>query len=198
VNSSFFPDPGPIPEPEHHVVPAWLQPPEDEYPHRVLVREFLARTDGTLLTVSHVDVYSTGVMIKLEWELRRVGESVVDWQLATGMGHFYGGAGDAESWRKFGLALADGTVVTTVDGYRRHEAFGQQPEGWSLTERGGGGGGESQYSGSSHLWLWPLPPPGPIELVAEWRARDIPESRLVLDGSALLAAVDGVRSLWPQ
>ena len=35
-------------------------------------------------------------------------------------------------------------------------------------------------------------------LVAEWRARDIPESRLLLDGSALLTALDGIRSLWSQ
>ena len=67
-----------------------------------------------------------------------------------------------------------------------------------MDQAGGGGGGEARYSGSSRLWLWPLPPPGPIELVAEWRARDIPESRLLLDGSALLTALDGIRSLWSQ
>lgn len=199
MNSSFFPEPGPMPEPEQHVAPPWFQPPDDEYPVRVLVREFLARTDGTSLTVSHVDVYSTGLRIKLDWELRRLDESVMDWQLAMGMGmgHFHGGAGAADSERRFGLALADGTVVTTVDRFRVQN-FLERPVGWSLMEQaGGGGGGDSRYSGSSRLWLWPLPPPGPIELVGEWRARDIPESRLVLDGSALLAVVGSVRSLWP-
>ena len=199
MNSSFFPEPGPIPEPEQHVVPPWFQPPEDEYPVRVLVREFLAHTDGTSLSVSHVDVYSTGIRIKLDWELRRRDESTVDWQMAFGMGHFHGGGGDPASERRLGLALADGTVVTTVDRFHTHQSFLEQPVGWSLIDQaGGGGGGDTRYSGSSHLWLWPLPPPGPIELVAEWRARDIPESRLVLDGSALLNAVDGVRSLWRQ
>lgn len=199
MNSSFFPEPGPIPEPEQHVVPPWVQPPEDEYPVRVLVREFLARTEGTSLSVSHVDVYSTGVRIKLDWELRRVDESVMDWQLAMRMGHFHGDDGAADSERRFGLALADGTVVTTVDRFPVHQSFLEQPVGWSLMDRiGGGGGGDHRYSGSSGLWLWPLPPPGPIELVGEWRARDIAESRLVLDGSALLAQVDGVRSLWSK
>jgi hypothetical protein len=197
MNSSFFPEPGPIPEPEHHVVPAWLQPPEDEYPVRVLVREFLARTNGTSLAISHVDVYSTGVKIKVDWELRRLDESVVEWQLATGMGHFYGGTGASDSGLRFGLALGDGTVVTTVDRFG-HPNFLEQPVGWSLMDRaGGGGGGEMRYSGTSGLWLWPLPPPGRIELVAEWRAREIAETRIVLDASTLLSAVAGIRSIWP-
>ncbi len=199
MNSSFFPDPSPMPEPEQHVAPPWFQPPEGEYPVRVLVREFLARTAGTSLSVSHVDVYSTGVRVKVDWELRRVGETIAEWQVTIGMGLFQSGIGEPESERRFGLALANGTVVTTVDRSPMHENVLEQPVGWSLMDQGGGGGGgEGRYSGSSSLWLWPLPPPGPIELVAEWRARDIPESRLVLDGSALLAAVDGVRSLWPQ
>lgn len=65
-----------------------------------------------------------------------------------------------------------------------------------LTLLGGGGGDERRHSGSSRLWLWPLPPPGPIDLVAEWRQRGIAESRIALDGGPLLAGVARVRSLW--
>jgi hypothetical protein len=36
-----------------------------------------------------------------------------------------------------------------------------------------------------------------MELVAEWRERGIPESRVTVDGAAILAAVPRVRSLWP-
>ncbi|MGV8911451.1 MAG: hypothetical protein ACOH14_02455 [Rhodoglobus sp.] len=197
MNPSFFPEKAPQPEPEHQQTPPWFQPPEDEYPVRVLLREFMARTESTSLAVSHVDVYSVGIAVKINWELRRREESAVEWQLATGMGHFSRGAGDENSERRFGLGLADGTVVTTVDGFDGHRNYGDQPEGWSLMDQGGGGGGgESRFSGSSRLWLWPLPPPGPIDLVAEWKARAIPESKLVLDGAALLSAVADVRPLW--
>ena len=87
MNSSFFPEPGPIPEPEQHVVPPWSQLPGGEYPVRVLVREFLAHIDGTPLSVSPVDVSSTWVRIKLDWEFRRRDESVTDWQMAVDMFH---------------------------------------------------------------------------------------------------------------
>jgi hypothetical protein len=197
MTDSFFPEPEPAPEPVASVPQPWFQPPADEYPVRVLIRGFLVQSAGTVLSVSYVDVYSTGLSIKVDWELRRVGESLLDWQVASGMGLFHNG-GD-ESGRRFGLALANGTVVTTVDRRRVPAGFGQEPEGWSLMDHGGGGGGgDTRYSGSNRLWLWPLPPPGPIELVGEWRARGIAQSRLVLDANPLLAAVDGVRPLWPE
>lgn len=197
MTPSFFPDPEPVPEPEHWVAPPWLQAPEDEYPHRVLVRKFLAQTDRTSLMVSHVDVYSTGTMFAVEWELRRIDESPVDWQLASDLGHLHGALREAGSELRFGLALADGSVVTTVDRYRSPYINHQRPETWSLVHHpGGGGGDERRNSGSSRLWLWPLPPPGPIDLVAEWRQHDIAESRIALDGGPLLAGVARVRSLW--
>lgn len=194
MNVSFFPGASPSPEPERPVTPPWFQPPVDEYPTRLLIREFLAQTDGSSLSLSHVDVYSTGVRIKVDWELRRADEPDADWHMSVG---FHGRAWDAETVLRFGLALADGTVVTTIDRYRLHENFGQRPEGWSLMDHASGSGGDDlRYSGASRLWLWPLPPPGPIEFVAEWRARGIPESRLPLDGSAMLAAAHSVRPLW--
>lgn len=201
MSSSFFPSPDqePTPQPVAPAQPPWLNPPEDEYPVRVLVREFLAQTDGTALTVSHVDVYSTGVSIRIEWVVRRRNETVAEWQTATGAHYFAFGVEDSGSERRFGLALGDGTVVTTVDRLRGRARFDEEPAGWSLMDQGGGGtGGERQFSSSCRLWLWPLPPPGPIELVGEWGARGIAESRLVLDGTALLSTVDGVRSFWPS
>jgi hypothetical protein len=196
-SSSFFPSPQPDEEPERFASPPWFQPPEDEYPLRVPVREFLARSDRTSVSVSHVDVFSTGILIASEWDVRRVDEPQREWQVALQMGSFYGHGADPESMLRFGLALADGTVVTTLDRMNVRDAFTTAPKGWSLMERGGGGGGgDSHYNGTSGLWLWPLPPAGPIELVAEWRERSIPESRIVLDGTAILAAVQRVRSLW--
>ena len=99
---------------------------------------------------------------------------------------------------RFGVALANGATVTTVDRHPQ-DAFTTEPDGWSLMNtQGGGGGDDRRYSGSTGLWLWPLPPPGPIELVGEWGARGVPESRIVLDGTALRKRVADVRPLWPE
>ena len=193
VSESFFPPAEPEPERPPLVLPEWISPPADEYPARVLIREFLARTPGTVLSLSHADVFSTGIRLKIEWQVRRRAETAAEWQLAS---NFHGLGLDPAVQLRYGLALADGSVVTTAGRFGR--AWDERPEGWSLIDHtGGGGGDETRRTGGSGLWLWPLPPPGPLVLVAEWGARGVPESRLTIDGSALLAAVGGVRPLWP-
>lgn len=195
MQSSFFPASDDEAEPSEAYVPKpWWQPPADEFPARVPVREFLARTPGTVVVVSHVDVFSVGMTIQIDWEVRRLGQSRSEWQLMLHGDHFSPSA----DVLRFGVALANGVTVTTVD-LRRPDAFSTQPDGWSLMNtQGGGGGDDRRYSGSSGLWLWPLPPAGPIELVGEWGARGVPESRIVLDGAALLERVTDVQPLWPE
>ena len=197
MHASFFPPPGSEPDPpEHPPAPPWLHAPQDELPERVLVREFLAQTPGTVLVVSHVDVYSVGIRIKVDWELRRVAGDTADLQAVAFPG-FRRGGGETGSVLRYGVALSNGRVVTTVD-RDIHRSFTEEPDGWSLMDQmGGGGGDDSRYSGTSGLWLWPLPPAGPIELVGEWGARGIGESRLILDGAELLSHVGDVRALWP-
>lgn len=197
MRASFFPSNDEEPEPEPRdvfVPPPWFQSPPDEYPAQVPVREFLARTQGTVLSVSHVDVYSTGIAIQTEWELRRRDEPLAEWQSVLHGDRF----SNSNDMLRFGVAMANRVTVTTVDRSPR-VSFTEQPDGWSLMNQGGGGGGDDRrFSGSNRLWLWPLPPAGPIELVGEWAARGIPESRIVLDGASLLTAVADVRPLWPQ
>lgn len=193
MHSSFFASASgePHDEPaERPVLPPWMEAPHDEY----LVREFLHQAEGVAMSVSHVDVYSVGVSVLVEWELRRTTESRSEWQGAMHSIHGFG-AEQADQLR-FGVALADGRIATTV-GRPMRDIFQDPDDGVSIVERGqGGGGDDSRYSGSSTLWLWPLPPEGPVEFVAEWAAQGVPECRLVLDGSALLAQVAGVRPLF--
>jgi len=44
--------------------------------------------------------------------------------------------------------------------------------------------------------MWGLPPSGPPALVCEWPARDIPESRVEIDGG--LAAAARAVPIWPD
>jgi hypothetical protein len=185
-------DPG-----ERPAVPAWVQPPQDEYPVLLPVGEVLARTAGTVLAVSALEVYSTGVVIRVDSVLRRLGETAKDWSwiLHGGFGRPADPSGEELHWR---VVLAEGSTAE-FGGFPHGRAWDEQPEGWSLSfaNGGGGGGGDERYDQHHGLWLWPLPPEGPIELVAEWRERGIPESRVTVDGAAILAAVPRVRSLWP-
>lgn len=194
MRASFFPSGDDEVPPEPQVGPKpWWQPPPDEFPARVQIREFLSRMPGAVIVVSHVDVYSVGMVIQIDWEVRRLDQTRSEWQFMLHGDHF----SPAPEMLRFGVALANGSTATTVDP-RGPDAFMTEPDGWSLMmTQGGGGGDDRRYSGSSGLWLWPLPPPGQIELVGEWGARGLPESRMVLDGSALLDRVTEVQPLWP-
>jgi len=64
-----------------------------------------------------------------------------------------------------------------------------------VTGGGGTGGGESSTMHDG-LWLWPLPPEGPLELVLQWPAFGIGESRVIVDGGQLRALAASVKPLW--
>ena len=195
MHASFFPSADDEPQPHEQFVPKpWWQPPADEFPARVPVREFLARTPSAVIVVSHVDVFSLGMTIQIDWEVRRLEQSRSEWHLMLQGDHF----SPTPEMLRFGVALANGATATTVD-QRRPDTFTTEPDGWSLMNtQGGGGGDDRRYSGSTGLWLWPLPPAGPIELVGEWGARGVAESRIMLDGAALLERVAAVQPLWPE
>ena len=179
-------------------VPPWFRQPEDEYPVLLPVGEFLARTEGTVIALSRIEVYSTGVVIDAEVVLRRRGESDRDWSwlLHGGFGR-RDRTGDGLRWT---VALPDGSTAEAGDVFTAHRTWDERPEGWTLTfanGSGGGGGAEDHYEQRHGLWLWPLPPAGPLEFSVEWREREVADSRIVLDGAAIHEAVPRVRPLWP-
>jgi len=181
---------------EPYVVPPWLRQPEDEIPVELLVGAIAARTDGTVITVPRLEVHSTGIVICADVVLRRRGESDRDWSWLLHGRFEHRPAENDLRWR---IELADGSIAEIGELYRSNPTVDRPPEGWTLTlanGTGGGGGGGDRWEQHHGFWLWPLPPAGPMEFVVEWRERGIPESRLALDGDAILAAVPGVRGLW--
>jgi hypothetical protein len=180
--------------PERPEVPAWLQPPQDELPVLLPVGEFLARTPGTALAVTHLEVYSTGVGIRVEAVVRRRDESDRDWSWLMHGGFRH--REDSEDGQHWGVELSNGEVATLGSGIVGE--WNARPDGWSLryANGGGGGGGDDRYEAHHGLWLWPLPPAGPVQFAAEWRDRGIAQAHVTLDGDAILAAVPRVRPLW--
>jgi len=58
-------------------------------------------------------------------------------------------------------------------------------------------GSGTQGRFDQRFWVEPLPPPGPLGVVVEWERRDVPETRVDLDGSAIVDAAARALMLWP-
>lgn len=200
---TFFPPDPEFPEQEEteSPQPRWWQAPEDELPVLLPVSKVLAVTDRVAIALVGVVVHSDGVLLKVERRLRRNGLPQSEWNELSGafMEHTYGGRADIEGRLRFGVVLADGEKVL-ADAF----FFGgidpmAEPEGHVLGRRQqGGGGGGSTYASADHLWLWPLPPAGPIELVMQWPALGIDETRVTFDASPVAELAARARPYWPR
>lgn len=106
-----------------------------------------------------------------------------------------GGRWSSESGLLFGIEYADGRkAVIGRPGPAMFDA-GSKASGPVLLQAGGGGGtgSDDEWVSSSRLWLWPLPQRGDLRLVARWRDASMPEASIVLDGSRIVSALDGVQ-----
>lgn len=203
---SFFPVEPVQPEvdPPESAQPPWWGPPEDGLPALLAVSEALAVTEHVAIALIGAFVHREGVELRIERRLRRLALSRREWNDLAGRFVEHGPFGeqdDPAERLRYGVVLGDGERV--LDG-RPFDMGGPgadpsvPPDGHSLMRTGGsGGGGERSYSSSDGLWLWPLPPDGAIELVMQWRALGIGESRVVLDGTAIRALTQRAAPLWP-
>ena len=190
---SFFEPPPPPPEPpEEHRQPEWIGPPENELGVALPVRRMLFRTDDLAIALLGIVVFGNG--LELQVVLRRRAMTVEPDPMHTHMHarRIRGSELTPEVFR-FGIEYPDGTKVTNVGFVFPFD--GGEPAGPVLMERGGGGGGRSW---SFNYWLWPLPPPGPLRVVVEWPAENVPLTDAELDGSAIAEAASRVEVLWPD
>lgn len=89
----------------------------------------------------------------------------------------------------------DGATATTLDEPGGAAGPEEEPEGPLLLHRSSRGSGASW---DYELWLWPLPEAGgePLEVLVEWPAEGIEESRAELDVEPLRAAAQRGVQLW--
>lgn len=199
--AGFFPPDPPQDDstgPEPEVDPRW-GPPETELPRLFPISEALAVTDTAAIIVMAARVYSTGVEFVIERRIRRGDRTPQEWQTAHWGFHGSFGPSDPERLR-YGVALGDGRRLILDDGSWMtggEGGSGDDDTAHTLAPTGGSGGGSGNvYRVEDGLWLRPLPPAGPIEIVAQWPAQGIEESRIVLDGTPLLDLAASVRPLW--
>lgn len=208
MDADFFEPPSPPPDPERWEPPGWFQPPTDEFAALVPDRRILARTDqGVVLVLSHIDVFSTGCVLRLRISVHnRDGTPPEDWfdmrdVVMGGRRHHRGRPAPGElpdELLRFGVRFTDGTKATTTGAPLPHSRDAA-PDGPVLMQHGGGGGGGDRLITSTwSLWLWPLPPPEPFDLVFEWPAFAVAMDHVEIDGHQITQAADSVHDFWDE
>jgi hypothetical protein len=176
------------------------EPPFDELPALAPVGVVLAATHHVAIALVGARVFSDGVEFAIERRLRRADMSRGDFRRLAHDDRFLPDDEARSARLRYGMLLADGQ---RLQGRYPRGGDGSGSagvlSGHVLVQTGGSGGGsDSRYEHHDGLWLHPLPPAGPIELVVQWPAVGISETRTVIDGTRILLAAADVRPLWPR
>jgi hypothetical protein len=198
---SFFPpdpDPGESEQDESPRSP-WWSVPNDELPAIYGVSQMLAITEHVAIALVGVYVYRDGVEFRVERRLRRHGVSGSQWreQSAAFMEHWPGGRTGKDDRLRYGLVLSDGQRLVDGMPFIGGSDPTAQPDGHVLTRSGGGTSGDDRvFSGYDGLWLWPAPPAGPVELVVQWPAMRIAETRVHIAAGPILDLISRAAPIW--
>lgn len=205
----FPPDPpdSPDDEPQEYRQPVWMGPPEDVLPGVVPVELVLGRSASTVVALTGMRAFPTGVQMNLAVRVRqRVARRDLHSEVFDGP---YDHAMDAQ-WKagrlKWGFELADGRRVTNVDPWPKQpnqdHSRPHHPDDWMwepdhpVLHGGGGGGGDRSVD--REYWLWPLPPAGVLRVVCQWTDQDISLSAQDLAAGPMLEAARRASPLWPS
>lgn len=191
----FF-DSIPLPEPAEPVPqPEWAAPRDTEMPVSLGIDITLAVSEAAAVYVSRPAAYVNGLTFELVTVQRNTDLS--DPQAIHRYGFFHGapprGPDLPPDFLRFGIELPGGSRLTNLGSFLPQDLAPDQPVAALLPR--GGGGNPGRYS--QEWWLWPLPTSGDVELVCEWPAFDIPESRAKLSGTAIRQAAARAKMLWP-
>lgn len=155
-------------------------PPTDELPALAGSPQLLVATEHVSVGLAGVRVYRDGVEFVLERRLRRNDATYGKWQqlMAAFMEHGFPGGHSGPGRLRYGVELADGTRVFDSS-FPPMTDPNTPPDGASIVRSGGSGGGgdNANFASNDGLWLYPLPAGNTMQLVMEWPAFDIPETR---------------------
>ncbi|GAA3599659.1 hypothetical protein GCM10022223_13910 [Kineosporia mesophila] len=200
----FFPEPPAPPEEdldeerEDHIEPEWLAAPVDVLPGVVPLEVVIGRSDSTVVTLTGVRAFATGLAMYLNVLVRgRLGaDRDLNAEVFDGPYPYRDRRAGGLKW---GFELADGRRATNVDA--RDDLFPDSSiDGWTpshpvLNGRGGSG---SHRSVQREQWLWPLPPPGRLRIVCQWDDQDIEVTVTDLEAGPFIEAAARAVPLWPS
>jgi hypothetical protein len=164
--------------------------PENEVPATVPVSAVLARSDASALTLTGVQVFSTGIGFALSLRCRP--EALPDGRPDLHDLLWRGRPGQ-DTALLVGVEFADGRRASNLPGRDRFAAAAG-PEDLVFTQGSGSG---HQLTVEQEWWLSPLPPAGPLRVVVRCDLLGLGETSTELDGAAIRAAAEDVVVLWP-
>jgi hypothetical protein len=191
---------GPAEEPAPEQIEQWqrrMSAPGNEFPAGVGLTLLLARSDDAAVGLTQVEAFSTGFRFNLAVRLRRVRPELAHGGLFMLIGaHARPGLEIPLKDRLLlGIEYSDGRRASNLQDLRM-QGPGAVLDDAQLVLVQQGGGGDDQ-SVDQTFWVAPLPPEGPVTVVLAWPSFGMPESRTVLDGTALRAAASRSQLLWP-
>ena len=199
--SRFFePPPDPWPEQGARVnAPPWTGRPQGPPLGAVLSDLLLARSEQAAVYIDYLDAYPEGFELEI-----RTSTSVAYHELDR-EGDAHGPDPFGRHWSivgerrdvlppqllRVGVQFADGRSATSIGGHDR-------PVGGPIMDplRGGGWGGGDESRFHQGYWISPLPPPGPVAVVCEWPALEIPVARHEIDAYLILDAAEKARAMF--
>ncbi|WP_138760409.1 hypothetical protein [Modestobacter altitudinis] len=164
--------------------------PENEVPATLPVSAVLTRTEHAAVTLTGVQVFSTGIGFTLAARCRP--EALPDGEADLHELLWRGHRG-RDTALLVGVELADGRRASNLPG-RDPFATAGGPEDLVFTQGSGSG---HELTVEQEWWLSPLPPAGPLRIVVRCDLLGLPETVSELDGAAIRAAAEGVVVLWP-
>ncbi|MFZ0387547.1 MAG: hypothetical protein WAL22_17930 [Solirubrobacteraceae bacterium] len=200
--SAFFEPPPPWPWPERAEPgspPPWTGRPQGPPLGAAVSELLLARSQRAAVYVDYLDAYPDGFELEIRASTSVAYHALTRDGDAPGpdpFGSHWPTAGErrdvlpAELLR-IGVQFADGRTATNISGHDRPVGG---PTMRPLRGGGHGGGGASRFHQA--YWISPLPPPGPVELVCEWPAVEIPVARQEIDAQLILDAAESSRAMF--
>ena len=171
----------PAPHPRH-------RPPDGVLGEPVGGSTVVARTDSVVVAVDRVVAYPTGF------------ELGVTVRTPDGPGHGSFSEGRRREWSgtsafpgeslRISVVFADGRASVA-------ENFTGRPPQASDVRLVPMHGSGTQTRFDQRFWVEPLPPPGAVAVVVEWERRGLAETRVDLDGEAIVDAAGRAETLWP-
>ncbi|SMD20970.1 hypothetical protein [Kibdelosporangium aridum] len=179
----------------------WNGPPIGYFAEIIPVQRVAARSDVAVVVLVEVRCYRQGILFELVAATARTHPTMDN--EADQFIHTISPPMSQEEPRDEFLRFyvsGPGITASSADAVRfRRQAMAPGDGEFVLNPVAGRGRfGPTVFEYRQPLWLSPLPPPQPFDLVTEWPAHGIADSRFTLDGQYLVRAAENSSSFWPM
>jgi hypothetical protein len=185
--------------------PAWLAPPGTYLPEIIPYRNVIARSATAAVALLELRVYPQGCLFEFTsvahlpepaTTLPDVGRETLQAMFSPPLP----GEPLSPKLLRLGVALSDGRTATTIEAAHLYAYGPGEPRPPVFMASGGHANLADEHTicWQEHLWLWPAPPAETFDLVVEWPAFGIDETRTSIDGATITEAAGNAFPHWPD